>query len=351
MSGGGGETTTKIIRQKVKGHGGHHGGAWKVAYADFVTAMMALFITLWIVSMNEKVKANIAAYFEDPVKFSKQHSGSNPKPMDAKNIHPPKNPPNPKKDPLVAEMEKLKAEAIILEMLIQRDVSFKRFKDQIRIVVTEEGLRIELQEKSDREGVFFDLSSATLKLDAVKLLQMLSKEIGKMNNPVIMEGHTDSNPYKSSSYTNWDLSTDRANSARRVLETSLKKGQLIEVRGYADTKLRNPSNPFDHSNRRISILIKPNLHANNKEKPEPSPQPSAAGGHGSEPSPAPSAAGGHGSEPSPAPSAAGGHGSEPSPAPSAAGKHEPSKPPPCGGGGKAPAGGHGGEAPAHGGGH
>jgi chemotaxis protein MotB len=257
-----GENPVRIVRKKARANGGHHGGAWKVAYADFVTAMMALFIVLWIVSMNEKVKKSVASYFEDPVKFSKEHSGQSSKPSKVQSIHPVdvKADAQVTPDNLEEELDKLRHMAKIIEEQIAKTPDFKRFRNQIKIIVTEDGLRIELQEKSPNEGVFFDLSSARLKPDAVKLIEFLARQISTMVNPVIMEGHTDATLYLTSDYSNWDLSTDRANSARRVLEKGLRRGQLTEVRGYADTKLRNAANPYDYSNRRITILIKPNTH-------------------------------------------------------------------------------------------
>jgi len=126
----------------------------------------------------------------------------------------------------------------------------------VQFELTKEGLRIELIES--KESVFFEVGSAKLKPAAKELLASLAKEIGKLPNYVEVEGHTDSRQYsKQSGYTNWELSADRANAARKVLEENgLWEGQIVKVTGFADKKLKNPENPFDYSNRRTTILIK-----------------------------------------------------------------------------------------------
>ncbi|MBP9560470.1 MAG: OmpA family protein [Syntrophorhabdaceae bacterium] len=250
---------------KKKGHGGHHGGAWKVAYADFVTAMMALFIVLWIVSQNNSIKQAIAAYFKDPTVFiggSGMHTGLSA------------NPPSPvlfPKDELKSndqlfkniqdEISKIKHEMVTLtaegkkiEQMVSKTPGFEKFKDKIQLSVTEEGLKIELIE--DKEGLFFDVGSARLKPETVKLLRMIAQEISTLPNKVIIEGHTDALPYITPGYSNWELSSDRANAARKVLEESgLKKDRIIGVRGYADRALKHPDRPLDFANRRVNIVV------------------------------------------------------------------------------------------------
>jgi chemotaxis protein MotB len=139
---------------------------------------------------------------------------------------------------------------------IKKVAELSELSKQIKIEVVDEGLRIELLEGSD--AFFFDVGTATLKPAAVKILTIMAKSIGKLPNFVIIEGHTDSRPYtRQDGYTNFELSVDRANSARRVLMANgVRDGQLDEIRGYADTRLRNTENPFDVTNRRISIIIK-----------------------------------------------------------------------------------------------
>ncbi len=260
----------RVVVKKKKAHGGSHGGAWKVAYADFVTAMMALFIVLWIVGQSSQVKRMIAEYFKDPVMFEqKVRSGGllpDSPPVGTAGPVPPFIPKEDKEE----EMKKLLEEAKKLEELIKATPLFDKFKGQVEITVTEEGLRIELVDNSS--GLFFDVGSARLKPETVQLLGMIGTEIGKLKNQVVVEGYTDSRPYVTPGYSNWELSVDRANAARKILaENGIGKGQIHEVRGFADRKLRNPKNPMDYSNRRVSILV-PRKH----------PTPDARGGSSEE---------------------------------------------------------------------
>ena len=262
-----GEKITIIKKvNKRGGHGGHHGGAWKVAYADFVTAMMALFIVLWIVANNVTVRASVADYFRDPGAMNKTSSGvmngvNSMKPFSdaqpTQPVVPPNQPPQPTgtaSPPQQAEVEKLRQEGDRLMQMIAAIPDLKKFKDQIEIKITKDGLRIELIEQA--EGLFFDIGSARLKPDAMQLLRLISSRIGTFPNDVVIEGHTDSRPYTRAGYNNWDLSTDRANSARRVLEESgIRERQITSINGYADRRLKNPDKPLDYSNRRVTILV------------------------------------------------------------------------------------------------
>ena len=262
-----GEKITIIKKvNKRGGHGGHHGGAWKVAYADFVTAMMALFIVLWIVANNVTVRASVADYFRDPGAMHKTSSGvmngvNSMKPFsDAQPtppVVPPNQPPQPTgtaSPPQQAEMEKFRQEGDRLMQMIAAIPDLIKFKDQIEIKITKDGLRIELIEQA--EGLFFDIGSARLKADAMQLLRLIASRIGTFPNDVVIEGHTDSRPYTRSGYNNWDLSTDRANSARRVIEEGgIRERQITSVNGYADRRLKNPDKPLDYANRRVTILV------------------------------------------------------------------------------------------------
>ena len=262
-----GEKITIIKKvNKRGGHGGHHGGAWKVAYADFVTAMMALFIVLWIVANNVTVRASVADYFRDPGAMHKTSSGvmngvNSMKPFsDAQPtppVVPPNQPPQPTgtaSPPQQAEMEKFRQEGDRLMQMIAAIPDLIKFKDQIEIKITKDGLRIELIEQA--EGLFFDIGSARLKPDAMQLLRLIASRIGTFPNDVVIEGHTDSRPYTRSGYNNWDLSTDRANSARRVIEEGgIRERQITSINGYADRRLKNPDKPLDYANRRVTILV------------------------------------------------------------------------------------------------
>src|SRR4051812_43169173 len=230
----------RIIIKKKGGHGGgHHGGAWKVAYADFVTAMMALFIVLWLMNSSKQVQEAVGGYFKDPSGTSKQ-VGSNMHGT-GENILLRKE-----------DMAKLKDE---LEIKIRKVVNFDKLNKQIEMTVTNEGLRIELLEAPG--GTFFDSGNATPTENGRELLTALAQEIGKLPNRLSIEGHTDSQPFEGNpAYTNWELSADRANAARRLMsETGMRRDQVEQVRGYADQHLRLKDDPTDSANRRISLIV------------------------------------------------------------------------------------------------
>lgn len=244
------EVPVRIIKKK-SGHAGHHGGAWKVAYADFVTAMMALFIVLWIVGQNKAVKESVAGYFKDPGAFlAAQRGGTGAMnggvtPLD-----------QPGTSPIEQQQERLKklGEQIMKDIASRPELA--QIAGQVRFELVDEGLRIELMEKS--ESFFFDVGTSEIKPDAASILGIIAQEVGKMPNRLAVEGHTDSRQYaRKDGYTNFELSAERANSARRILvKGGVAQAQIDEVRGYADTKLRNRENPLDLTNRRISVLIK-----------------------------------------------------------------------------------------------
>ncbi len=228
-----------IIVKKKSGHGGHHGGAWKVAYADFVTAMMALFIVLWLMNASKEVQQAVGGYFKDPKGSSKLVGTNKSGAGDFASM---------KKQ----EMQKLKED--LLRSIHHLD-KFEKLKDQIEITITEEGLRIELMEAE--KGTFFELGSAKPTDALVEILTVLSHELGVIPNKISIEGHTDSKPYSGTkSYDNWDLSSDRANAARRVMkEKGIRPDQISQVRGFADQRLHKVSDPEDPSNRRISLIV------------------------------------------------------------------------------------------------
>ncbi len=246
-----------IIVKKKKGHGhGHHGGAWKVAYADFVTAMMAFFLVLWIVGQSQAVRAGVAGYFRDPGIFEFERS-TGILPGATTGISP-QGPPAMKRQggaASAADRSELEQKAMMLKAMLDRRPEFQPIKNQVEIQMTQDGLRVELIEKSD--SLFFDSGSAALKGDTVKLLQAIARELGSLHNQIAIEGHSDSRRYSTSgAYTNWELSVDRANSARRVMEPQLPAGRIDEVRGYADMRLRLPEAPLDPRNRRVSIIVR-----------------------------------------------------------------------------------------------
>jgi chemotaxis protein MotB len=228
-----------IVVKKIV-HGGHHGGAWKVAYADFVTAMMALFIVLWLLSSSADVKKAVGGYFRDPTGKSAQNgtgqSGS------SENIGVGKD-----------DMGKLKEK---LEAAIRQAPDVGKLKDQVLMSVTGEGLRIELLESPTNS--FFETGNALPTESGDEILRLLAAQLGKLPNRLSVEGHTDANPYVSpTGYSNWELSSDRANAARKLIQQSgVRPDQVADVRGYADQKLRKPEDPTSASNRRVSIVVK-----------------------------------------------------------------------------------------------
>jgi chemotaxis protein MotB len=228
-----------IIIKKKAAHGGHHGGAWKVAYADFVTAMMALFIVLWLLNSSKKVQEAVGGYFRDPSGTSKNVGTDMIGSGESLSLS---------KD----DMPRLKEE---LQKRIHQMSNFDKLKDQIEITVTPDGLRIELLETES--GTFFNLGSREPNDNGKELLSVLAQELGKLPNQVSVEGHTDSKPYAGhGEYSNWELSTDRANAARRLMQkTGLRQDQVAQVRGFADQLLRKRDDPFDPSNRRISVIV------------------------------------------------------------------------------------------------
>jgi chemotaxis protein MotB len=231
-----------IVIKKVVGHAGHHGGAWKVAYADFVTALMALFIVLWLMGSSEPVKKAVAGYFNDPKGTGKLMGTT----MSGTGTAPPSS----------ASPGQLKDLKSKLDQQIKARGDLQKLSKQIDMTMTSEGLRIELIEGKD--GTFYEMGNAKLNTSGQELLALLAAELKTLPNSLLIEGHTDAAPYSSDdSYSNWDLSADRANSARRLLQRNgVRSNQVSQVRGYADQMPRVKDNPFDPSNRRISILVK-----------------------------------------------------------------------------------------------
>ena len=231
-----------LIKKRRRSHGGSHGGAWKVAYADFVTALMSLFIVLWLTSTSDSVKESVAQYFNDPrgtstLQGTNRNGSGHSLPLDRNG------------------MQKLKEQ--LLDAARQMP-NFDKLKNQVEITAEQDGLRIELLEQPG--GTFFELGSAQPTPALRDFLKAISPEIGKLQNKISIEGHTDSVPYSDDSlYSNWELSTDRANVARRLMQgNGIAPSQVAEVRGFADQLPRRPDHPEDPSNRRITLIVAPN---------------------------------------------------------------------------------------------
>jgi len=237
-----------IVIKKKGGHGGHHGGAWKVAYADFVTAMMSLFIVLWLTNTSKPIKEAVAGYFKDPSGTTKLNGGNGKGPGESSG--------EGLSDSMTLSKDNMSKLKNDLQNAIHRIEDLNKLGNQIEMTITSEGLRIELLESA--KGTFFDSGSPELNDSGKEILQALAKELGGVPNQISIEGHTDSKPLirHGGDYGNWELSVDRANNARRLMqENGLRADQVTQVRGYADQHLRKPGAPEDPSNRRISILV------------------------------------------------------------------------------------------------
>ncbi|MFM0220425.1 flagellar motor protein MotB [Paraburkholderia dipogonis] len=266
-----------IVRRSRKGgdHDAHHGGAWKIAYADFVTAMMAFFLLMWLLGSTSKFdKQGIEDYFNTPLSSllggnegtaaarpSVVQGGgrdiSDTRPGDGKKSQTqPTHPANvaPTVAPSdAARLEQLKAK---LTALIEQSPALKAFKDQIRISITNEGLRIEIVDSQNRP--MFPSGSSKLQPYAVTILTQIGAALNDVDNRVSIAGHTDAVPYTAGpdGYSNWELSSERANAARRSLVAGGMHGEkLLQVRGLADVLPLNSHVADEPTNRRISILV------------------------------------------------------------------------------------------------
>jgi chemotaxis protein MotB len=220
----------------------HRSGAWKVAYADFVTAMMALFIVLWMMNSSAKVKESVQGYFRDPLGF-KLRVGTG-----VGNAG----------ESLALDQHTVRNLRSQIEAALRQMPEFHKIQKNILFSVTGEGLRIDLLE--NEQGMFFKSGSPMPTAAGEHLLNVLAEELVKMPNKIVIEGHTDARPYRTataiSGYGNWELAADRANAARRVLLTALRPDQIVEMRGFANQRLLNPADPNDPRNRRISVVVK-----------------------------------------------------------------------------------------------
>jgi chemotaxis protein MotB len=241
-----------IVIKKKGGHGGHHGGAWKVAYADFVTAMMALFIVLWLMSSSKPVQEAVGGYFRDPSGTANKIGSSMLGSGESLNLS---------KDNM-AELKEA------LQSALREVPNFDKLKSHVEMTVTPEGLRIELLESAT--STFFNSGSAEPNVDGQDILISLSKELGNLPNKIAIEGHTDSKPYaQRANYGNWELSANRANAARRLMQQNgIREDQVMQIRGFANQRLRKPDAPLDPSNRRVSLIVEYLVKAPDTDKPD-----------------------------------------------------------------------------------
>ena len=272
-----------IVKRKRAHGGGHHGGAWKVAYADFVTAMMAFFMVMWLVaSVTKEQRAAMFEYFKNPsmetgksIKSAPGQAGPGgastavinmggamdaPKTMDMPDEGLAKKVPDVTEDEvrkMAREAERKQLETLLQELreAIAKSQALEPFKDQLLLDISPEGLRIQIVDKQNRP--MFDLGKSALKDYTTQILREVAKYLNSVPNRISLSGHTDRNAYGATrSYSNWELSADRANAARRaLLDGGLQPDKITRVVGLASSVLFDKDNPFNPINRRISIIV------------------------------------------------------------------------------------------------
>lgn len=225
----------------LRGH--RRGGAWKVAYADFVTTLMALFIVLWLMNASASVKQSVSGYFRDPRGYTRKLGAGPASAGEGLRVD----------RKTAADLRRQ------IEQALEKMPDFPKLRNQVLFSVTGEGLRIDLMETE--QGMFFVTGGDQPTAAGERLLAVLAAEISKLPNEIVVEGHTDSLPFRNalptSGYSNWELSADRANAARRLLnEGGIRPDQVVEVRGFASLHLLFPDRPEDPRNRRISVVVK-----------------------------------------------------------------------------------------------
>jgi len=246
------EVPVRIVYRR-RGHGqGHHGGAWKVAFADFMTAMFAMFLVLWLINQSSDVKSAIAGYFQDPLGRSDEF-GSSILPGEGAQAATVR-PLNPA-DVVDMRWNRLQLVADRMKRDVAKVPELQGVMDKIQIRVTNEGLEIQLLE--DSLGVFFETGNALPSLRGRQILALLGHELSGLPNPILIAGYTDARQYhRVDGYSNWELSTDRANTTRRILSINgVEDARIAQVRGFADRQLKEPEQPFSASNRRVAITM------------------------------------------------------------------------------------------------
>ncbi|NNM82812.1 MAG: flagellar motor protein MotB [Burkholderiales bacterium] len=266
-----------VVKRVKKGGGGHHGGAWKIAYADFVTAMMAFFLLMWLLGSTTRGDLKgIAEYFKTPLRVALQGGeGSGDSSSIIKGggkdltkssgqvkqgeIQEPKKKINLTDAKAVLakqEEDKLKALKATLEKAIDSNPEMRKFKNQLLIDITSEGLRIQIVDEKNRP--MFNIGSAVLQPYAKDILDEIGKTLNDVPNRISLSGHTDATPYsaKGSNYSNWELSADRANASRReLIKGGMDSDKVLRVVGLSSAVLFDKQNPYDPINRRISIIV------------------------------------------------------------------------------------------------
>lgn len=271
-----------LVKRVKKVAGGHHGGAWKIAFADFAAAMMAFFLVMWLMSSaTPEQKKAISGYFQDPIGFTESASpyvidlGGTPTPAPDRTLNPElKDAPDSQEAAVdaqqdQAEIDASQAETLAeqvererLEMLLQElqtkveeNPELQKFKDQILFEITQDGLRIQIMDAENRP--MFDLGSARLQPYFEDILLILADTIKAVPNKISVSGHTDAKPFAGAGdFGNWELSANRANAARRALVAGGYPDESVaRVVGYASSALFDRKDPFNPVNRRIDIIV------------------------------------------------------------------------------------------------
>jgi chemotaxis protein MotB len=276
------ENNQPIIIKRVKRFAaGHHGGAWKIAFADFAVAMMAFFLVMWLMSnATPEQKIAIAGYFKDPIGFTESGTpyvidlGGSPQLAPDATLNPeikdqpskPESVPNETEssstsanpaDNIAEKLEKDRLELLLQELQnkVNENPELQKFKDQILFEITQDGLRIQIMDADNRP--MFDLGSARLKPYFEDILLAMADTIKDVPNKISVSGHTDATPFAGGNgIGNWELSANRANAARRALTAGgYPEGQVARIVGYASSSLFDRKNPTNPVNRRIDIIV------------------------------------------------------------------------------------------------
>ena len=262
-----------IIKRVKKVAGGHHGGAWKIAFADFMTAMMAFFLVMWLMtSATPEQKRAISGYFQDPIGFTESASpyvidlGGSPTPSPDRTLNDQPDPAIEQKpstleadqvEGLSEQLERERLEIVLQELQnkVEDNPDLTRFKDQILFEITQDGLRIQIVDAENRP--MFALGSAQLQPYFEDILLAMADTIRALPNKISISGHTDAKPFAGrGDFGNWELSASRANAARRTLVAGgYPEEQIARVVGYASSALYDREDPLNPVNRRIDMLV------------------------------------------------------------------------------------------------
>lgn len=267
-----------IVKKIKKNGGGHHGGAWKIAYADFVTAMMAFFLLMWLLGSTSKAqKEGIAEYFQTPLHMvlmgpslgqsdsALKNTGGKDVTKKQGQVKPVEGDPGKLKTVKIEDVkealkqaEKVKLEALKakIEQAIEDNPTLQQFKSQLKLDITSEGLRVQIVDEQNRP--MFENAKAELQPYAKTILREIGKTLNGVDNKISLSGHTDASAYANGDhgYSNWELSADRANASRReLIAGGMDETKLMRVVGLGSAIMIDKENPFNPINRRISLIV------------------------------------------------------------------------------------------------